>query len=75
MVSPRKDDSTPLPSSSNFREWINLAIAYIPTILKLLAALGLLRSGAAARAAKLRRTRKNNAGAYVGPDSPIDRVS
>jgi hypothetical protein len=48
-----------------------------PTILKWLAALGILKAGtvSAARAAKLRRSRKNSGKLYVGPDNPIEKVS
>jgi len=63
MVSPRKDDSTPLPTSSNVREWIELAMAYAPTILKLLAALGLFKASASARRARHRAKE-----GMVGPD-------
>jgi hypothetical protein len=63
MVSPRKDDSTPLPTSSNVREWVNLVLAYAPTILKLLASLGLFKAAASAR-----RSRARAAAGMVGPD-------
>jgi hypothetical protein len=63
MVSPRKDDSSPLPTSSNVREWIELAMAYAPTILKLLASLGLFKAAASAR-----RSRQRAKAGMVGPD-------
>src|SRR5258707_7320861 len=69
MVSPRKDDSTPLPTSSNAREWIELAMAYAPTILKLLASLGLFKAAASAR-----RSRQRAVSGMVGPDAATSKT-
>jgi hypothetical protein len=73
---PEKNNSFPPSAATNIFRLLDAIMTFTPTILKWLAALGILKAGSvsALRAAKRRRSRKNIDKSYVGPDTPIDKV-